>query len=210
MDFAISYAITVCNEHQEVTELLAFVAQRKRPQDEIVVQFDDLTVTPEVLEVLEAFKAQIATAVGHPLNNDFSSFKNNLKANCNGDYIFQIDADELPAEETVSNLHLILGANPEIDLFLVPRVNTVQNFTKAHVKKWGWRLNEKEWINWPDYQSRICKNLFQIKWQNKVHEQLVGHSTMAQFPAEEKFALLHHKDIKKQEKQNNYYETLTP
>ena len=32
------------------------------------------------------------------LNKDFASFKNNLKDNCSGDYIFQIDSDEYPEE----------------------------------------------------------------------------------------------------------------
>ena len=51
MDFKISYAITACNEHDELTELLAFVAEYKRPLDEIVIQVDSDAVTDEVKNV---------------------------------------------------------------------------------------------------------------------------------------------------------------
>ena len=36
----ISYAVTVCNEFIEIQRLLTFLLERKRPQDEIVVQMD--------------------------------------------------------------------------------------------------------------------------------------------------------------------------
>lgn len=208
MDFTISYAITACNEHQELTELLAHIGEHKRPQDEIVIQLDSNSATPEVEAVVQSFGDLITTLIRHPLNNHFADFKNNLKANCAGDYLFQIDADELPNSEMINNLHLIIGANPEVDLFLVPRVNTVKGYTEEHVKKWNWHINEEGWINWPDYQFRICKNSFNIKWKNKVHEVITGHSTLAQLPSEKKFALFHHKEIKRQERQNEYYEEL--
>ena len=43
---------------------------------------------------------------------------------------------------------------------------------------------------------------------NKVHEKLEGFVTFAALPAEPALALYHPKDIKRQEKQNNYYDTL--
>jgi len=36
----ISYAITVCNELKEITILLNFLLDNRRPEDEIVVLFD--------------------------------------------------------------------------------------------------------------------------------------------------------------------------
>ena len=112
MDFKISYAITACNEHDELTELLALVAQHKRPLDEIVVQVDSTSVTDKVKDVLMRFDGVLDASTSFPLNNDFANFKNNLKEHCSGDYIFQLDADEVPSKEIVENLHLILGANP--------------------------------------------------------------------------------------------------
>ena len=90
----------------------------------------------------------------------------------------------------------------------VPRVNTVDGLTEEHIKKWGWRVNEKGWINWADWQMRIYKNHPDIIWVNKVHEVLEGYKVHGMLPLEEEWALYHPKDIKKQEKQNNYYNTL--
>lgn len=63
-------------------------------------------------------------------------------------------------------------------------------------------------VNWPDYQWRIWKNKPEIKWVNKVHERLDGFKTYTAMPDVEYFALNHPKTIEKQEKQNNYYDTL--
>ena len=47
-----------------------------------------------------------------------------------------------------------------------------------------------------------------IKWINKVHERLDGFKTFASLPPIEEFALYHPKTIDRQEKQNQYYDTL--
>ena len=138
----------------------------------------------------------------------FADWKNKLKDYCKGDYIFQIDADEIPNETLIDNLPAILESNPTVDVYLVPRVNTVEGLTIDHQLKWKWNVNEKGWVNWPDFQWRVWKNKPEIKWVNKVHEKLDGHREFATLPAEEVYALYHPKDIKRQEKQNEYYESL--
>jgi len=205
MNFKISYAITACDEHKELNTLINFLFNHKREEDEIVIQVDKSNHTQEVSEVIEAHKLKKNE---FELNNDFASFKNNLKKICKGDYIFQIDADELPAEETVKNLHSILESNIDIDLFLVPRINIVNGITEDHIKKWGWKQNDNKWINWPDYQYRIFKNNFNIKWQGKVHEHVVGAKTGSMLPETIEYALVHIKDIERQEKQNKSYDLI--
>ena len=140
--------------------------------------------------------------------NHFADWKNKLTKLCTGDYIFQIDADELPNELLIQNLPVILESNPDNEVYLVPRVNTVEGLTENHINQWGWNVNDNNWVNWPDYQWRIWKNKPEIKWKNKVHEVLDGHKSYAALPAQEELALYHPKDIKKQEKQNAYYNTL--
>ena len=134
--------------------------------------------------------------------------KNHLKSLCTGDWIFQIDADELPHESLIENLREVLKLNPTTEMFLVPRVNTVDGLTQEHINKWHWNVNEKGWVNWPDYQTRIIQNSPKIKWQNKVHEQIVGISTKGALPMEEEWCLYHPKNIKRQETQNNFYDSL--
>ena len=70
---------------------------------------------------------------------------------------------------------------------------------------WRWKVNEKGWVNWPDFQTRIYKNSPEIKWVNKVHERINGHKQFAYIPMEEEWALYHPKTIERQEKQNKTY-----
>jgi len=204
----ISYAIPVCNEHVELEKLLSFLVKHIDENDEIVVQCDQGNTTYEVYKVIDSFSVLRLKKIEFPLNGHFSNFKNNLKENCSGDWIFQIDADELPHESLINNLKELLKLNPTTELFLVPRVNTVEGLTQEHVNKWRWNVNEKGWVNWPDYQTRIIQNGPKIKWQNKVHEQIIGISTQGALPMEEEWALYHPKTIGKQEYQNNFYNTL--
>jgi glycosyltransferase involved in cell wall biosynthesis len=205
----ISYAITVCNELKEITELTNFLQSRIEEEDEIIIQYDTNGVTKEVSDFLTIFGEinRQTKIVSFPLNKDFATFKNNLKKNCSGDYIFQIDADEIPTEYLMQNIKTILESN-NVDIVFVPRVNTVNGLTEAHIQGWGWRVNEKGWVNFPDYQTRIYKNTTDVEWFGKVHERISGYNTFANFPAEEKFSLYHHKQIERQEKQNNFYNNI--
>ena len=213
----ISYAIPVCNEHIELKKLLSFLVKHIDENDEIVVQCDQGNTTPEVYQVLELYKLGNAhrneysadiKIIEFPLKGDFASFKNNLKENCTKDWIFQIDADELPHESLITNLKELLKLNTTTEMLMVPRVNTVEGITQEHINKWRWNVNEKGWVNWPDYQTRIIQNSPKIKWQNKVHEQIVGISTQGALPMEEEWCLYHSKNIIKQEIQNKLYESL--
>ena len=204
----ISYAIPVCNEHAELEKLLSFLIEHIDENDEIVVQCDKGNTTPEVDKVLGTWQGGPLRVIHFPLNGHFSNFKNNLKEHCTGDWIFQIDADELPTYHLIRNLKELLLLNPTTEMFLVPRVNTVEGLTQEHVNKWRWNVNEKGWVNWPDYQTRIIQNSQKIKWQNRVLEQIVGISTQGALPMEEEWCLYHPKNIGKQEAQNNFYDTL--
>ena len=204
----ISYAIPVCNEHIELERLLSFLHDHIDENDEIIVQCDKGNTTPEVDKVLGTWQGGPLKVIHFSLNGHFSNFKNNLKEYCTGDWIFQIDADELPHELLITNLKKLLKLNPTTEMLLVPRVNTVEGLTQEHINRWRWNVNEKGWVNWPDYQTRIIQNSPKIKWQNKVHEQIIGISTKGALPMEEEWCLYHPKNIKRQEAQNNFYNTL--
>ena len=207
---SISYAITVHNELEELTKLLNFLQMRIREEDEIVIQYDEGGVTEDVMGYLRIINDlhDNVNVIGFPLNKDFASYKNNLKNHAKGIFIFQIDADELPNEYLITNMHDLLEANKDIDLFFVPRVNTVEGLTPEHIKKWRWNVNERGWVNWPDVQTRLYRRTSEIEWDGKVHERIKGYNTMTYLPLEEDFALYHPKDIERQEKQNELYETI--
>ena len=201
----ISIAITVCNEAKELEALLEHLEDRAlAPNYEVVIQIDQDNYTEDVLSVI------IGKGIKHwfyPLNKDFASYKNELKKHCSGEFIFQMDADELVASEMIELLPKILESNPEVDLYYVPRINTVSGITQEHIQKWGWRY-ENERVNWPDYQTRIYRNTPEVKWRNAVHEVIEGYKQFTVLPAVDELALIHHKSIEKQEKQNNFYNTI--
>jgi hypothetical protein len=206
----VTYGITVCNEINEITQLVNFLHPRIQSDDEILIQYDEGGVTDDVLGYLKIINDlhDNINVIGFPLNKDFASYKNNLKNHAKGIFIFQIDADELPNEYLITNMHDLLNANLDIDLFFVPRINTVEGLTDEHIQKWRWNVNEKGWVNWPDVQTRIYRRTSEIEWEGKVHERIKGYNTMTYLPLEEEFALYHPKDIKRQEKQNELYETI--
>lgn len=204
----ISFAITACNEHVELERLLDQLNEHIRPEDEILVQLDT-TATAEVKAVAE--KYNVGTKYDYHriffgLNNDFASFKNNLKEHCTKDYIFQIDADEYLSDQLIENIHQILELNPDIELYTIPRVNTVEGLTQEHIQKWGWKVDIDGWVNYPDHQTRLLKNIPEIKWVQRVHERLVGAKMSITLPGG--YDIIHPKTIERQEKQNNFYNTL--
>jgi disulfide oxidoreductase YuzD len=201
----ISYAITVCNELEEVKRLLDLLLKNKREQDEIVVLYDN-NGTKETFDYLKSVEG-IKFAWDN-FQHNFAEWKNKLTELCSGNYIFQIDADEYPHPYFIEDLPAILEHNSSVELYAVPRVNTVDGLTQEHIQKWKWQVDGNGWVNWPDFQTRIYKNSPDIKWKNKVHEVLDGHKEFCYLPMSEEYALFHPKSIQKQEKQNNYYNTL--
>jgi hypothetical protein len=201
----ISFAITVCNELEEIKRLLPFLLENKRIEDEIVILFDEKNGDSRILEFLLGYNnlPNVQTWRGQDFENNFAEWKNKLNSYCSGDYIFQLDADELISEHLIKNVCEIIQVNQEVDLFFVPRINTVKGITDEHIKKWRWNLDSDGRINYPDYQGRIYKS--HLKWDGKVHERIVGAKYYSLLPTEEEYSLTHHKTIERQEKQNDYY-----
>ena len=108
----------------------------------------------------------------------------------------------------MNHIDWFIDNNPEVDIFWVPRINKVEGLTQAHIDKWGWNVDPKGRVNFPDYQCRILRNIKEIKWENKVHEVLKGHKTESHLPANNEFCIHHPKTIERQEKQNEFYNTL--
>ena len=52
------------------------------------------------------------------------------------------------------------------------------------------------------------KNTDEVMWMNKVHERITGYDTVSNFPADENYCLYHPKQIDRQEKQNEFYDTI--
>jgi glycosyltransferase involved in cell wall biosynthesis len=172
----LSYAITTHNETEEINELLGFLIHHMDPKDEICI-LDDFS-NEETQQVFTSWNAQYGHNIDikveqRALNKDFASQKNYLNSMCSGDYIFNIDADEKPHDALMNQIKQILEIN-DVDLIWLPRVNTVEGLTQEHIQKWGWRVTEKGWVNYPDYQARVYRNCDYIKWIKPVHEVIEG------------------------------------
>ena len=204
----ISYSLLTHNETDSLLKLIEFLVKHKDDEDEIVI-LDDFSDNKKTQNILDSMCSihEIIYEQRHLLK-DYGGQKNYLKNMCTGDYIFNLDADELPNKFLIKNIKVILEANPTIDLYWVPRVNTVKGLTESHIKAWGWRVNENGWVNWPDHQGRIWRNRPNILWRNPVHEVLTGYKEHSYLPQEEKFCFYHHKEIERQEKQNEFYNTI--
>jgi hypothetical protein len=92
----ITYAITVCNEFMEVQRLINFLLKEKRIEDNIVILYDSAHGDPEIEAYLRTH-SQNNEFHWHKseFNHHFADWKNKLSSYCTGDYIFQIDDDEV-------------------------------------------------------------------------------------------------------------------
>ena len=203
----ISYGITVYNEADELNKLLEILIHKTDEEDEIVICVDG--EDDGVRFVLDSWTQQYAHAkmikvYQRKLNKNFAAQKNSVIENSTGDYVFHIDADEYPHEVLLSQLKEILELN-EVDLVWIPRVNTVEGMGQQHIQKWGWRVTENGWVNYPDYQARVFRRDDKIRWERPLHELIVGCKTYSHLPPHEELSLYHPKTIEKQEKQNMFY-----
>ena len=198
----ISYAICVCNEDREVKSLINFLLKVKDEEDEINVLFDLKNGTKEARDVLESFGEKIVMNE-REFDGKFSDHRNYHATKCSGDYIFVIDADEMPQEALLINIKSFDG-----DIMYIPRVNICPGYTAEWMDNHNFKLNELGWINYPDYQGRYYKNDGKIKWENDLHERLTGSENVARAEAKPLVALLHIKSVERQDKQGEYYDSL--
>tara|TARA_B100000085_G_scaffold219771_1_gene204512 strand:+ start:1089 stop:1742 length:654 start_codon:yes stop_codon:yes gene_type:complete len=203
----ISYGITVHNESEELNKLLEILVHKTQAEDEIVIVQDG--DDKKVEEVISSWMSQYLDAKGiywwtRKLDGNFADQKNYVIEQSSGDYIFHIDADEYPHETLIEQLPEILTIN-DVDLVWIPRVNTIDGMTEQDVMKWGWRVSEQGWVNYPDYQSRVFRRDEKIRWTRPLHEHIVGCKTYSHLPPHEELSLYHPKTIEKQTQQNVFY-----
>ena len=192
----------------EIKKLVSFLLEHKRPQDEIVILYDENNGDPEILKFLLPYNKlpNVQTWRSYDFHKNFADWKNLLNSYCKGDFIFQIDADEMISQYMVENLANILEMNKGVDLYFVPRINTVDGITQEDIDNWGWNVNEKGWINFPDQQGRIFRK--NMTWYGKVHERIIGGEKFASLPTDEEYCIVHKKNIERQRKQNNLYSSI--
>lgn len=197
----ITYAICVCDEHRELDDLLHFLTKVKEPEDDINILVDSGRVTDAVRDVLERYKEQ-CTVNERKFCGNFSDHRNYHQSLCTGDYIFVIDADEMPQEVLLKNIKQFDG-----DILAIPRINICPGYTSEWLQEHKFSMTNTGWINWPDFQLRYYKNNGQVKWSRGLHEYLTGGS-VGKLDANPELALFHIKSVQRQDKQADLYKAL--
>ena len=195
----VSYAVTVCNEADQLRSLLDFLRRYCQSGDEIVVQADKANVTDAVRKVVQDYPD--IRYIEHELNFDFAQAKNHLNGQCRGEWIFQLDADECPQVWLMEHLRTIIHANSSTELIKIPRINLFVNGQGA--------ITENH-VAWPDYQGRLYRNEPQrIQWRRPLHEKIRGHKAYVYLPKEDQYAIRHLKakeqDLQKWQKWKEHY-----
>jgi glycosyltransferase involved in cell wall biosynthesis len=206
----ITYTIGTHNEGEIIASLLNLLIPIAYNENDEVLIIDDYSTDEKTREIINGYAQSNKTVslMHHELNKDFATHKNFMTNKSSGDFIFNIDADEFPSDYLLNNIKIIISENPWIDMYWLPRVNIVEEITDEDIKRYGWQINNKGYINWPDYQGRIYRKNDNIFWNGNVHEKLTGYKQFSFFPEEEQFALYHLKTIEKQRLQNEFYLTI--
>jgi glycosyltransferase involved in cell wall biosynthesis len=201
----ISYAILTHNEGEYIETLLTFLTKYKRNEDEIVI-VDDFSDDELTKSVLDKYKDQIT--LQYRIFDGDATQKNYLNSLCTKDYILQLDADELIDLQLLNMLPNLLELNDTVDLFIMPRINTVEGLTQEYINRWRWNVNEKGWVNFPDWQMRLYRNCSWVKWDGLLHSKIEGYKTFINLPQDELFCILHPKQLDRQVAQNNLYDKI--
>ena len=211
----LSYLITCSTETDTLQKLLQYIRKTINTTDEVIILMDEKhnDENSKTHAIVVAYHhVHGCRLLSHPLDNNYGAHKNFGIEHCGGDYIFQLDGDELPPEALLGeNLHAFLESNPTIEAFAVPRINDFRGVTQEHANRWGWRLTtsptyNRPIVNFPDYQFRIFKKDYpRISFNRRLHEKIEGYASYVALPPEEEYAIYHDKTIETQIATNERY-----
>ena len=203
----LSYLVTCHNETSSLDKLLSKLVQNKKDNHEIVL-LDDYSDNPESLEIIQKYKEKTSFHQ-HKLDRNYGAHKNYGIEQCKGTWIFQLDGDEYPTDILLENIDVVLESNADNEVLWLPRLNYFVGVTELDVKTWGWNYQDGM-INFPDYQSRVYRNLLHIRYQRRLHEKVEGFKTYTFVPPQKDYAIVHEKTIEKQRQTNlNYNKMFT-
>lgn len=203
----LSYLVTCHNETTSLEKLLSNLIKYKKDNHEIVL-LDDYSDNQTTLNIIEKYKENVVFHQ-HKLERNYSAHKNYGIEQCKGQWIFQLDGDECPTDLLLENIDIVLESNKANEVIWLPRMNFFIGVTQNDADQWGWRLHDGM-VNFPDYQSRIYRNLPHIRYQRRLHEKVEGFKSYTFVPPQKDYAILHEKTIEKQRQTNlNYNKIFT-
>lgn len=129
--------------------------------DEIVLVWD--CNKSDTVPELNNFQATKIINVYHPLDADFSAQRNRMLRNCSGEWIIYLDADERLSPASWEKIRQMTSYN-ECEGWYLPRMTFYPDHEHCRI---GYGL-------WPDLQLRLFRNNPNLKFVNRIHEQLTG------------------------------------
>jgi hypothetical protein len=193
----LTYSIQVCNESRELFSLLHLLTRVIDDEDYIDVIVDSNNTTDKVDLVLKHFEDRITVH-----KRPFDTFSKNCQFHievAKGDYVFHIDADELPQHSLIKILKQAIKET-DAEIIAIPRINIQPDITEEEIEERKWNVNEVGFINWPDFQLRVHKKCDYIYWTDTLHTKLAGSDKVSGIKPVPKMALWH---IKSMDKQNS-------
>jgi hypothetical protein len=216
----ISFGILACNEYIELDTLLEHLTNCIINTDnEIVIVTDKDNTSKEVNDVIDKYIRKsydngvtyLIHYYSQSLNKDFSQQRNYLNCLCNGDYIFQIDSDEMISKEFIDYLPTMLEANLNVDVFDVPRINIVKHLELDDVVRWGWHISKHDkYIVTDNINNLYPKELELLKVYNLIinafYDEITYSIPVINFPDNQKRLFKNKPEIKWK---NKVHETLS-
>ena len=136
----VSYLVTTHNETDCLDSLLSKLMSFKKDNHEVVL-LDDYSDNPTTISIIEKYKSSI-NFQQKKLQNDYGAHKNYGISLCKGEWIFQIDADELPTDVLLENIDVLLESNANNETLWLPRLNYFVGVTQTDIEMWGWNLRK--------------------------------------------------------------------
>lgn len=149
----LSACAIVKNEEKNIVKWLEGM---KQVADEIVVV--DTGSTDQTVEIAMQAGAKV---YHYQWNQDFAAAKNWTISKAHGKWILFLDADELFSEDTIKSLREKLLEDARADILLCQMINVDENG----------RICDRF------YQTRIFRNLPEIRYAGRIHEYLISQTT---------------------------------
>ncbi len=145
--------------------------------DEIVVI--DIESEDKTVEIARQYTDKIYQ---HADQGYIEPVRNFSLEKASGDWVLVLDADEEVSSGLKKAIKGIIEAADQAELpdcYYLPRKNIIfQHWLQTS----GW---------WPDYQLRFFRNGY-VEWSERIHSVPITRGEVKEFPAQEKFALIHH------------------
>jgi hypothetical protein len=142
-----------CVTAAPAAQIAALLSPWREVADEIVIGYDDRSDDGELERLRQLADRVIAIRFRH-----LEAHLEELHRACTGDWVFRVDADEVPSEALVGRLPELVD-DPEISQWAVARRWVAPD-------RRGW-LDEQPWA--PDWQVRLVRNDDRLRFSGELH-----------------------------------------